>query len=160
MHYSPFRHSPPLASKKRFVRLACLSHAASVRSEPGSNSSIEESVIIGPKAVICLTIGSSTHVCMRECSSRPAQRRAVSKPIPLRESVIRPQDPNCRWSSGRRILTAVDPLFTCQRTPTVLRRAEHDNCYRDLCKPESQQFTICRLGQGTAVPQSPTKCMD
>ncbi len=73
MHYSPFRHSPSDASTRRFVRLACLSHAASVRSEPGSNSSIEESVIIGPKAVIHLTIGSSTHVCMRECSSRPAE---------------------------------------------------------------------------------------
>ena len=38
--YSPVRHSPwPSAStQSRFVRLACIRHAASVRPEPGSNS--------------------------------------------------------------------------------------------------------------------------
>src|SRR5947209_16366735 len=36
MHYCPFRHLP-LAG---LVRLACLIHAANVRSEPGSNPSI------------------------------------------------------------------------------------------------------------------------
>ena len=34
MCFSPFRHSTT-------VRLACFSHAASVRSEPGSNSSLD-----------------------------------------------------------------------------------------------------------------------
>ena len=34
--YSPVRHYPPIA--RGIVRLACLNHAASVRSEPGSNS--------------------------------------------------------------------------------------------------------------------------
>jgi hypothetical protein len=34
--YSPVRHSPP----KRCVRLACVKRAASVRSEPGSNSQL------------------------------------------------------------------------------------------------------------------------
>lgn len=38
-HYSPFRHCPP--PKRVLVRLACFSHAASVQSEPGSNSSID-----------------------------------------------------------------------------------------------------------------------
>src|SRR5687767_2625478 len=37
IHYSPVRHWT-LAGP---VRLACLSHAASVQAEPGSNSSIE-----------------------------------------------------------------------------------------------------------------------
>ena len=38
MHYSPVRHST--RTRRYFlVRLACVRHAASVRSEPGSNSS-------------------------------------------------------------------------------------------------------------------------
>jgi hypothetical protein len=41
MHYCPFRHFRQLciATKLTFVRLACLIHAANVRSEPGSNPS-------------------------------------------------------------------------------------------------------------------------
>jgi hypothetical protein len=37
MHYCPFRHSPRIATVR--VRLACLIHAANVRSEPESNPS-------------------------------------------------------------------------------------------------------------------------
>ena len=43
MRYSPFRHftrDPPLRASPVLVRLACLIHAANVRSEPGSNPSI------------------------------------------------------------------------------------------------------------------------
>ena len=40
VHYSPVRHSPPGASTRAAVRLACVKHAASVQSEPGSNSSV------------------------------------------------------------------------------------------------------------------------
>ncbi len=40
MYYSPVRHSPPGASTRAAVRLACVRHAASVQSEPGSNSSV------------------------------------------------------------------------------------------------------------------------
>ena len=41
MYYSPVRHSPPGASSRAAVRLACVKHAASVQSEPGSNSSVQ-----------------------------------------------------------------------------------------------------------------------
>ena len=41
MHYSPVRHSPPGASTRAAVRLACVKHAASVQSEPGSNSYVQ-----------------------------------------------------------------------------------------------------------------------
>ena len=41
MHYSPVRHSPSGASTHAAVRLACVRHAASVQSEPGSNSSVQ-----------------------------------------------------------------------------------------------------------------------
>jgi hypothetical protein len=37
MHYCPLRHFPRIATV--LVRLACLIHAANVRSEPGSNPS-------------------------------------------------------------------------------------------------------------------------
>ena len=40
IYYSPVRHSPPGASTRAAVRLACVRHAASVQSEPGSNSTV------------------------------------------------------------------------------------------------------------------------
>ena len=41
IHYSPVRHSTH--SRRSFlVRLACVKHAASVRSEPGSNSNVKK----------------------------------------------------------------------------------------------------------------------
>ncbi len=40
IYYSPVRHSPPGAGTRAAVRLACVRHAASVQSEPGSNSSV------------------------------------------------------------------------------------------------------------------------
>ena len=43
IYYSPVRHSPPGASTRAAVRLACVKHAASVQSEPGSNSSVQSS---------------------------------------------------------------------------------------------------------------------
>ena len=39
MYYCPFRHFPHPVTQMGFVRLACLIHAANVRSEPGSNPS-------------------------------------------------------------------------------------------------------------------------
>ena len=41
MYYSPVRHSPPGVTPRAAVRLACVKHAASVQSEPGSNSSVQ-----------------------------------------------------------------------------------------------------------------------
>ena len=40
MYYSPVRHSPSGIATYAAVRLACVKHAASVQSEPGSNSSV------------------------------------------------------------------------------------------------------------------------
>jgi hypothetical protein len=39
MPYCPFRHFPHPVTQMGFIRLACLIHAANVRSEPGSNPS-------------------------------------------------------------------------------------------------------------------------
>ena len=41
MYYSPVRHSSPGVTPRVTVRLACVKHAASVQSEPGSNSSVQ-----------------------------------------------------------------------------------------------------------------------
>ena len=41
IYYSPVRHSPPGVAPRAAVRLACVKHAASVQSEPGSNSSVQ-----------------------------------------------------------------------------------------------------------------------
>ena len=51
-----------------FVRLACLNHAVSVRSEPGSNSSIFIVCLCGAKtAQEGIRKRLYTHVCSREC---------------------------------------------------------------------------------------------
>ena len=52
MCYSPVRHSTPGASSIVSVRLACVKHAASVQSEPESNSSVlflTQTVILNSK---------------------------------------------------------------------------------------------------------------
>ena len=52
MRYSPVRHSTPGASSIVSVRLACVKHAASVQSEPESNSSVlflTQTVILNSK---------------------------------------------------------------------------------------------------------------
>ena len=60
MRYSPVRHSTPGASSIVSVRLACVKHAASVQSEPESNSSVHfltQTVILNFKIyvwVFCL----------------------------------------------------------------------------------------------------------
>ena len=46
MHYSPVRHSPAGASSPAAVRLACVRHAASVQSEPGSNSWVQSLLLL------------------------------------------------------------------------------------------------------------------
>jgi hypothetical protein len=47
MYYCPFRHFRRGIATPAFVRLACLIHAANVRSEPGSNPS--QSVLFEPR---------------------------------------------------------------------------------------------------------------
>ena len=61
IHYSPVRHSPPGASTRAAVRLACVRHAASVQSEPGSNSSVQSN-----KLANSLTVDFSTSA---DCSA-------------------------------------------------------------------------------------------
>ena len=65
----PFATNLPLDySIGSFVRLACLSHAVSVRSEPGSNSSIFIVCLCGAKtAQDGIRKRLYTHVCSREC---------------------------------------------------------------------------------------------
>ena len=59
MYYSPVRHSPPGASTRAAVRLACVRHAASVQSEPGSNSG---NALATLKASGTLVIGGTSAV--------------------------------------------------------------------------------------------------
>ena len=65
----PFATNLPLDySIGSFVRLACLNHAVSVRSEPGSNSSIFIVCLCGAKTTQeGIRKRLYTHVCSREC---------------------------------------------------------------------------------------------
>lgn len=56
IYYSPVRHSPPGASTRAAVRLACVKHAASVQSEPGSNSSVQFLLLDSFKNLVLLKV--------------------------------------------------------------------------------------------------------
>ncbi len=64
MYYSPVRHSPPGASTRAAVRLACVKHAASVQSEPGSNSLVEILIVRSMHKVIT---DDDYHRCLLLC---------------------------------------------------------------------------------------------
>ena len=96
--YSPVRHSTQDRSPFR-VRLACVRHAASVDSEPGSNSQVKRFVLGEPCGcpsgifqtreacrLFCLLRLMSVHFCPRfhEDRCEPADtRRAGFDPLPL-----------------------------------------------------------------------------
>lgn len=76
--YSPGRHSTQDRSPFR-VRLACVRHAASVDSEPGSNS---QSKILGHRNIIWLTfaiIKCSTNVRMTFCYSWSLKTKTLKR---------------------------------------------------------------------------------
>ena len=82
----PFGFPPGMSA-----RLACLNHAASVRSEPGSNSSLKKSVSdrprpMGPDGSITTDLGLSffAFVRMKAAGSRKNRlHRALAKPAPV-----------------------------------------------------------------------------
>ena len=57
MYYSPVRHSTQELPPFR-VRLACVRHAASVQSEPGSNSSVQS--IFNRKTIVAISAARAT----------------------------------------------------------------------------------------------------
>ena len=118
---------PPLTGilLLRSVRLACLSHAASVRSEPGSNSSRK----IGQQPWLsCRHSDFDPNSALR--TRNPAAER-VHTPCVRPAGSIRPDHPFPQ--GGRAVtLTRLRPLFTCKvargrpsTRPTCLWQAGH-----------------------------------
>ena len=87
--YSPVRHSWP----KPRVRLACVRHAASVRSEPGSNSQVR----LGPAPLgTGKAQGTYARISLKEhaCNKRPKRRRRLHIPsIPTMSMNNPPKSP-------------------------------------------------------------------
>ena len=111
-------YSPPEGSF--LVRLACVKHAASVRSEPGSNSCVQSNCAIGPHA------------------PRPKPRGAKAQP--KLNTRIR-QDPNSSWRWTR--ITTWTCRFPCQRSngpegPVPLRG--HLPFYLHTPQPSREKF--------------------
>ena len=82
IHYSPVRHSPPGASTRAAVRLACVKHSASVQSEPGSNSSVQSLQLLNTS----LNSNELLHLSVSiYASCRPGKTRAAaaSTPTPI-----------------------------------------------------------------------------
>ena len=79
-HYSPVRRSSACIATPVTDRLACVKHAASVQSEPGSNSSLEDFEIIkqewiqnGSNYFTCWTFWSLGHHAQRHSTRVPTQ---------------------------------------------------------------------------------------
>ena len=82
----PFRFLPD-----RSVRLACLSHAASVRSEPGSNSPLEVRFLgVRGRSPQRLDTTKDSHSRVRENESAPAPGRDRHSPRPPTDLLRRP----------------------------------------------------------------------
>src|SRR5215213_8915203 len=85
MYYCPFRHFPRGIATPGFVRLACLIHAANVRSEPGSNPS--QCVLSAPgcpgvherKKLDVRRLGIDSLNCGRETFPPPNRRMSDAK---------------------------------------------------------------------------------
>ena len=127
-YYRPFRTAIPVSGVRypcithpfatnrtlsypnvRPVRLACLSHAASVRSEPGSNSSVYISnILAGPIRVT----GPNRRIVRINCP-RLGCNRGSNPALMLKELRSRPAQ--CTAAGRTHTITATK-LFTCQRT--------------------------------------------
>ena len=91
MHYSPVRHSPSGASTHAAVRLACVRHAASVQSEPGSNSSVQ-SLLKLSLDVLQIISDPQTFYIVRVTSSfsiTPKRDQQDQEPTPINRLVFK-----------------------------------------------------------------------
>ena len=130
------RVTHPCATRaEALVRLACVRHAASVRSEPGSNSQVQDEqtrkVRSLDRVATDLTQAFETVVsyCLTEMLKRPAM------PIPLPENQARDQRLNTAACAS--LLTTRYPL--CQRT-----RGPKDRC-------AAASGTLGRVRRGEAL---------
>ena len=80
---------PSAAKTEVFARLACVKPAASVRSEPGSNSQVETELASGPSDVLDLHVIT----IWRPISPRPKSEK-VGHVVPASSSIPRPKPQN------------------------------------------------------------------
>ena len=107
MHYSPVRRSPSGPKPHAAARLACVKRAASVQSEPGSNSSVRD--------LICLAL-RLLHGCGNAKKTPPHSARFTdadfwSKSAPAHTGcvkIIKEHSPN---SGGKKIILHISPFL-------------------------------------------------
>ena len=81
-HYSPVRRSSARIATPVTARLACVKHAASVQSEPGSNSSLDSFELSTKKSESKAhrwTLGHSGHLHPKECNRREFPHKLPAK---------------------------------------------------------------------------------
>ena len=94
MHYSPVRHSPP-GLPRAAVRLACVKHAASVQSEPGSNSSVQSGIYSNASQIISLNLQQRAYA---NTSSKSLFQTSQPFQIFVRPELVAGKDLNLRPS--------------------------------------------------------------
>ena len=123
------------------ARLACVKPAASVRSEPGSNSHVENST----RTVTSLNRrelkSSKPHIHAAQSPSSHTQNVTVLKSLPkVRQSQSRPQ-PDRRNSADH---VSLSSIFNCQKTEDT--KPSHPS--RHQTKPTKQNPTSQKGQQG------------
>ena len=119
MHYSPFRHSnkvPLLPGSPVRVRLACLIHAANVRSEPGSNPSIFCSISPPDRAGRNFKIESSHPCGICQRITPPAKTLGIAHNgfVQNRGTLLRMSDAGYRTSNKKMPTDTTPGTARCQ----------------------------------------------
>ncbi len=157
---------------KRFARLACLNHAASVRSEPGSNSSVENRFHAAaskwrrrsdPKLGLTSLTGARKNANDGHATAEAiTHRRTPDHPPPGWRSWwanIDPERPESRSTPGSMSphIPTTTNLFTCQRAtagPTLTASPQNHVAYSPLavCQPAYRKFLTAPARPGSHSP--------
>ena len=166
MHYSPVRHSNKVHLLPRSpvrVRLACLIHAANVRSEPGSNPSIFCSISPPVKAGRSFKIESSHPCGICQRITPPAKTLGIAHNgfVQNRGTLLRMSDAGYR-TSDKKMPTDTTPgtvrCRTAAKGPTTLKRKKRESkreplaprsTIPDACSIVKEHSGVSRKSKGT-----------
>ena len=136
------RVTHPCATKaEAFVRLACVRHAASVRSEPGSNSQVQTAPGQSPKRLrrtsVDLQTQASENLLQFACFNLDAQQASVSAPSPVPE-------PNSTTSNGPQVPPPAHPFSQHGINLSMIPPMTTPRCQPDPHKVIGSEPPVCR----------------
>ena len=140
---------PSATASEETVRLACVKPAASVRSEPGSNSQVEPKVI-DPAYLVTLKVNA--HRCAsldREpiIQNPKAPKIGFSKRV-RRKTLASPTAPERTVRKISAAHVSLSSVCTCQRTEARKLQTKTNNTKRQQSRPEERSRHPTVSGDG------------